>query len=44
MGFYGYGWALRKEARGDVPPERKVRARRSDEEIEDAALDATPAR
>jgi cytochrome oxidase assembly protein ShyY1 len=44
MGFYGYGWALRKEARGDVPPERKVRAKRSDEEIEDAALDATPAR
>jgi cytochrome oxidase assembly protein ShyY1 len=44
MGFYGYGWALRKEARGDVLPERKVRASRSDEEIEDAALDATPAR
>jgi cytochrome oxidase assembly protein ShyY1 len=44
MGFYGYGWALRKEARGDVLPERKVRAKRSDEEIEDAALDATPVR
>jgi cytochrome oxidase assembly protein ShyY1 len=44
MGFYGYGWALRKEARGDVLPERKVRSSRSDEEIEDAALDARPAR
>ena len=44
MGFYGYGWALRKEARGDVPTEPKVRRRRSDEEIEDAALDATPIR
>jgi cytochrome oxidase assembly protein ShyY1 len=44
MGFYGYGWALRKEARGDATPEPKVRTRRSDEDIEDAALDATPAR
>ena len=44
MGFYGYGWALRKEARGDVATEPKVRARRSDEDIEDAALDATPTR
>ena len=44
MGFYGYGWALRKEAHGDVPTERKVRRRRSDEDIEDAALDATRAR
>ncbi len=44
MGFFGYGWALRKEARGDVPPKRRVRTRRTDEDIEDAALDATPAR
>jgi len=44
MGFFGYGWAMLKEARGDVAPEPKVRARRSDEDIEDAALDATRAR
>ena len=44
MGFFGYGWALRKEARGDVVPKPKVRRRRSDEDIEDAALDATRAR
>lgn len=41
MGFIGYGWALRKEARGDVAPVRRVRRRVSDEDIEDAALDAT---
>lgn len=44
MGFYGYGWALRKEARGDVPVERATRRRDSDEDIEDAALDTTPVR
>ena len=44
MGFIGYGWALRKEARGDVIPEPKVRRHRSDEDIEDAAVDATRAR
>lgn len=44
MGFYGYGWALRKEARGDVPVERPTSRGDSDEDIEDAALDATPAR
>ncbi len=44
MGFVGYGWALRKEARGDISPEPKVRARRSDEEIEDAVMDTTRVR
>ena len=45
MGFIGYGWALRKEARGDVaPPPKPVRRRPSDEDIEDAALDAMRAR
>jgi len=44
MGFFGYGWALRKEALGDVAPVPKVRGRRSDEDIEDAALDATRVR
>lgn len=44
MGFFGYGWALRKESRGDVAPTRRVRKRASDEDIEDAALDATPVR
>lgn len=44
MGFIGYGWALRKEARGDIAPEPKVRRRPSDEDIEDAAMDATPVR
>jgi hypothetical protein len=44
MGFYGYGWALRKEARGDVPVVRPAKRKDSDEDIEDAALDATPAR
>lgn len=41
MGFFGYGWALRKEARGDTAPQPKTRSRRSDEDIEDAVLDAT---
>ena len=41
MGFFGYGWVLRKEARGEPAPAPKVRRRRSDEDIEDAALDAT---
>lgn len=40
MGFFGYGWALRKEHRGDVTPTPKVRKRASDEDIEDRALDA----
>jgi cytochrome oxidase assembly protein ShyY1 len=40
MGFFGYGWALRKEHRGDVAPTPKVRKRISDEDIEDQALDA----
>lgn len=40
MGFFGYGWALRKEHRGDVPPVRRARKRASDEDIEDEALDA----
>lgn len=44
MGFIGYGWALRKEARGDVAPQPKVRRRPSDEDIEDAAMDATRVR
>ena len=40
MGFFGYGWALRKEHRGDTAPKPRVRKRPSDEEIEDQALDA----
>lgn len=45
MGFIGYGWALRKEARGDVAPPRKpVRRMPTDEDVEDAALDATRVR
>lgn len=44
MGFIGYGWALRKESRGDVTPPPKIKRRRTDEDIEDAALDATRAR
>lgn len=40
MGFFGYGWALRKEHRGDVAPAPRVRKRVSDEDIEDHALDA----
>lgn len=40
MGFFGYGWALRKELRGDVAPVRRVRKRASDEDIEDDALDS----
>ncbi|MDP4585934.1 MAG: SURF1 family protein [Microbacteriaceae bacterium] len=40
MGFFGYGWALRKEHRGDVVPTPRLRKRRSDEDIEDEALDA----
>lgn len=45
MGFIGWGWALRKEARGEADTPRQPRARRArDEEIEDAALDAMRAR
>ena len=42
MGFVGYGWALRKEARGPLEPtEPKTRsARQRDEDLEDAAVDA----
>jgi cytochrome oxidase assembly protein ShyY1 len=40
MGFFGYGWALRKEHRGDVAPTPRIRKRLSDEDIEDSALDA----
>lgn len=46
MGYFGYGWALVTEARGDVPSERKRQRRRtksdvaSDEEIEDAAVES----
>lgn len=42
MGFIGYGWALRKEARGPIEPiETKPRTgRQRDEDFEDAAVDA----
>lgn len=42
MGFVGYGWALRKEARGpqDEVPTKRTEGRRRDEEFEDAAVDA----
>ena len=42
MGFVGYGWALRKEARGPIEPTvSKVRTgRQRDEDFEDAAVDA----
>lgn len=43
MGFFGYGWALRKEARGPVDPDtpRPNRGRvPRDEDIEDASIDA----
>ena len=42
MGFVGYGWALRKEARGDVVATKsKPRTERErDEDFEDAAVDA----
>lgn len=43
MGFVGYGWALRKEARGPVDTGEVRRAPRRgprDEDIEDASLDA----
>jgi cytochrome oxidase assembly protein ShyY1 len=45
MGYFGYGWALVNEARGDAPAESKRSRRRaesgiaSDEEIEDAAVE-----
>lgn len=42
MGFVGYGWALRKEARGPEAPAESttVKGRARDEDIEDAAVDA----
>jgi len=42
MGFIGYGWALRQEARGPIDPiQTKARTgRQSDEDFEDAAVDA----
>jgi cytochrome oxidase assembly protein ShyY1 len=46
MGYFGYGWALVNEARGDSPKEgtrkRRVRTaeRKTDEDIEDAAIEA----
>lgn len=40
MGFVGYGWALRKEHRGEVTPTPRTRKRVSDEDVEDRALDA----
>jgi cytochrome oxidase assembly protein ShyY1 len=40
MGFFGYGWALRKEYLGDAAPKPRARKRASDEDIEDQALDA----
>ena len=42
MGFIGYGWALRREARGPQEPETPARktGRVRDEEFEDAAVDA----
>ena len=45
MGYFGYGWALVNEARGDAPVQSKRSRRRaesgiaSDEEIEDAAVE-----
>jgi hypothetical protein len=44
MGFFGYGWALRNEAHVGEKPAPRVRRQRSDEDIEDAAIDAMPAR
>ena len=45
MGFIAYGWALRKEARGDVDPAPKpMRRTPSDEDVEDAAVDSMRAR
>lgn len=43
MGFIGYGWALRKEARGDVTPSgsKPRTGRQRDEDFEDAAVDAS---
>ncbi len=46
MGYFGYGWALINEARGESPKKatRKRRARtaerKTDEDIEDAAIEA----
>ncbi|QCR19239.1 SURF1 family cytochrome oxidase biogenesis protein [Agrococcus sp. SGAir0287] len=44
MGFVGFGWALRREARGDAeldeqPREPRGRRRQSDADVEDAILD-----
>jgi cytochrome oxidase assembly protein ShyY1 len=42
MGFIGYGWALRREAKGPVveEPSKPRTARQQDEDFEDAAVDA----
>lgn len=45
MGYFGYGWALVTEARGDAPKKPKANRRRkvngrTDEDIEDAAIEA----
>jgi cytochrome oxidase assembly protein ShyY1 len=43
MGFVGYGWALRNEARGPIEttaPAKRKTARQQDEDFEDAAVDA----
>ena len=44
MGFVGFGWALRREARGDAeldeqPREPRRRRRQTDADVEDAILD-----
>lgn len=44
MGFVGYGWALRKEARGPIDSASPVKPRterQRDEDFEDAAVDAS---
>jgi cytochrome oxidase assembly protein ShyY1 len=45
MGFIGYGWALRQEARGPIEPTNTGprSPRQRDEDFEDAALDARSA-
>jgi cytochrome oxidase assembly protein ShyY1 len=45
MGYFGYGWALVTEARGDAPKNPNANRRpkvenRTDEDVEDAAIDA----
>jgi hypothetical protein len=45
MGFIGYGWALRQEARGPIDPLQTTArtGRQRDEDFEDAAVDARSA-